>query len=361
MNICSDITYLNSVNQKNRFQLFNIPPVRYDNLAKNPYQQINPNTGLPYTKFDVDMRRKAEILKYSSNRMSTQTNSATKAQRFTQAVMGKYQQRTFSRAFITENARNGILDICPSGIIIKTPTTASDVPGTPIFLYDDPTVPLYNLINDTNTPYAIINQKADPYIKSWDYSKNTDILCDNQPVTIFTLYIFNVDTFYYLFSFSTPFSLFFSGNMFSGVVPSGNKNTFTIQFSKATLSIMYSYSTVTLTTTPTYSRTYNNVIDVSLNTGVSAFSGACYCDIIDFQKIRLPVSLGNIYDIQLELDYIVTYTGDSTYTRFYEQPKIITRINTTNNTTSQINCVLQTSNPPPSPPPLLSITGVPEY
>jgi hypothetical protein len=72
-NVCNDTAYLNSINQKSRFQLLNIPPVRYDNLSKNPYVIVNPSTGKYYTKDELDMRRKAEILKYSSNLMSTET------------------------------------------------------------------------------------------------------------------------------------------------------------------------------------------------------------------------------------------------------------------------------------------------
>ena len=83
-NICTNPAYINSLDQKKRFQLFNIPPVRYNNLTVNPYLSINPSTGVPFTKFDLDMRRKVEILKYASTRMSTQTNSLTKAQKFTQ-------------------------------------------------------------------------------------------------------------------------------------------------------------------------------------------------------------------------------------------------------------------------------------
>jgi hypothetical protein len=69
LDVCSNTAYLNSINQKTRFQIFNIPANRYNNLANNPYQTLNPNTGQNYTKYEVDMRRKAEILKYNSNRM----------------------------------------------------------------------------------------------------------------------------------------------------------------------------------------------------------------------------------------------------------------------------------------------------
>ena len=235
--VCNNQAYLNSIDQKRRAQLNNIPPVRYNNLATNFYTQINPATGQLYTKFDLDMRRKAEILKYSSNRVPTQTNSLTKAQRFAQAVNGIYQQRTYSQAFIAENTENGVLRTCPPGVIIKTPSSASGVPGN-MLLYDDPAIPLYNLINSTNTPYGMLNQAADPYTIPWNYAYNADASQQTgETPIIFTLYIFNVASPSYRFSFMTPFSIVFSGKYLSGITSSTNAS-FTIQVNTISLKVL---------------------------------------------------------------------------------------------------------------------------
>jgi hypothetical protein len=69
--------------QRKRQQLFSTPPIRLE-LQKSPYE-IQQN-GKKYTKNQLDMRRKAEILKYSSNVMSTQTNSFTKSQKWAHLV-----------------------------------------------------------------------------------------------------------------------------------------------------------------------------------------------------------------------------------------------------------------------------------
>jgi hypothetical protein len=175
INVCESVSYLNSVDQKTRFKLFHIPPQRYDSLARSPYILINPTTGQPYTKFDIDMRRKSEILKYSSSRMSTQTNSLTRSQRYSQVINGKYQRRSFSQEFLNTNIVNGAVDLCPPGTIIKKPSSASGVPGRSILLYEDPSIPLYNLKNSTSEPYAIINQELDQYKIDFNYSSGKDI------------------------------------------------------------------------------------------------------------------------------------------------------------------------------------------
>ena len=65
--------------QRSKQLLFNTPQPRY-----NP---ISPYNGI-YTKFQLDMRRKAEVLKYSNNASSTKTNNLTKAEKWAQISKG---------------------------------------------------------------------------------------------------------------------------------------------------------------------------------------------------------------------------------------------------------------------------------
>jgi hypothetical protein len=77
------------------------------------------------------MRRKAEILKYNSTKSSSQTNSLTRKQQWSQIVKGNYTP-------------------CPVDTInIPVSTTASDIPGPPMYLYEDSNVLLYNYTNYT--------------------------------------------------------------------------------------------------------------------------------------------------------------------------------------------------------------------
>ena len=356
--VCNNQAYLNSIDQKRRAQLNNIPPVRYNNLANNIYQQINPATGQTYTKFDLDMRRKAEILKYSSNRVPTQTNSLTKAQRYAQAVSGVYQQRTFSQSFIAENTENGVVRTCPPGVIIKTPSSASGVPGN-MLLYDDPAIPLYNFLNDTNTAYGIINQPLDPYTIQWNYDYNANVSQKpGETPIIFTLYMFNVASPSYTFSFKTPFSINFSGKYLSGITSSTNAY-FTIQINKISLGVLYSYSAMTLTPTPTYTLQYNNTIRVDISNNASTFNGTSFFNNITFSNIILPVALGYIYDVQLSVSYNII--PNSEFASKYETPTITSIFNaTTPISPSGTRCSITGNYPITSFPPL-TIQGVSTY
>jgi hypothetical protein len=367
-NVCSNTAYLNSVEQKSRFQLFNIPANRYDNLASNPYIQINPNTGLPYTKFDLDMRRKAEVLKYNSNRVSTQTNNLTKAQIYAQAIKGSYQQRTYSQEFIKQNTINGVLQICPPGVIITTPSSASDVPGN-LLLYDDPTIPLYNYVNDsTTTSYGIINPPTNPYSSGFQFTHPTDILSTaTDSSTIFTTYMFNTPSPNYLFSFDLPISLEFQGSLLNTVTSGKSPATFQIQFNEITTNVNYSYSPMTINSSIV--NTINNqpinnnlLFDISVNPLTSSFRGSYYLGKINVSNISLPVALGYIFDFQLSVSYSVLYPYNSQYSAYFNTPIITSTLSPTSITNYQTNCVITpTAVIPPTPafPASLSVIGLP--
>ena len=63
--------------QINRRALLNVPPPRYTPVC--PYPQ--------YTQFQLDMRRKAEILKYRANASNLKTNNFTKAEKYSMLVI----------------------------------------------------------------------------------------------------------------------------------------------------------------------------------------------------------------------------------------------------------------------------------
>ena len=367
-NVCSNTAYLNSVDQKSKFQLFNIPANRYDNLALNPYTQINPTTGLPYTKFDLDMRRKAEVLKYNSNRVSTQTNNLTKAQIYAQAVKGSYQQRTYSQEYIAQNTINGVVQICPPGVIIKTPSSASDVPGD-LLLYDDPTIPLYNYVNDdTTTSYGIINPPSNPYSAGFQFTNSTDILSSaTSSSTIFTTYMFNSPRPNYVFSFDVPISLQFRGSLLNTLTSGKSPATFQIQFNRITTNVNYSYSPMTINSTIVnainHQPIHNNLLfDISVNPLTSSFSGSYYLGQINVSNIVLPVALGYIFDFQLSVSYTILYPSNSQYSAYFNSPTITSTFSPTSITNYQTNCVIRPSAvipPPPLFPASLSVVGVP--
>jgi len=132
--------------------LTNVPPPRIE-LEASPYIS-------GYRKIDLDMRRKAEILKYQN--ASLKTNSFTKKQQFSRLVKG--QVAPLSASFLTQNsilnAKNEKVVKCPNGNVVLTNPSASGVPPDPNirFLYNDETVPLYHFIDPKTTrAYGIIN------------------------------------------------------------------------------------------------------------------------------------------------------------------------------------------------------------
>ena len=88
-----------------------------------------------YNEYDLNMRRKVEILKYNS---STKNGTITKSKRWGQIV------NTNARLSSTTNL--SYVD-CPLDDLIETPTSNCDVPGPITTLKYDPKVPLYNYLS----------------------------------------------------------------------------------------------------------------------------------------------------------------------------------------------------------------------
>ena len=93
-------------------------------LQESPYQK-------GFTQEQLNMRRKAEILKYNSTKSSSQTNAPTRKQIFSKIINTNFRP-------------------CPIDSINKPVlTTASDIPGPPMYLFEDSNVLLYNYTNVT--------------------------------------------------------------------------------------------------------------------------------------------------------------------------------------------------------------------
>jgi hypothetical protein len=294
--ICDDPTYQNMVLQKSRFQLLNIPPQRYNNLANNPYTLNYPGTSRKFTKQDLDMRRKVEVLKYSANNSSTQTNRFTKAEIYAQVISGKYQQRTYSNSYITENTKNNQLTTCPT---IYTPTSACGVPGPVMYLYEDTNVPIYNYTTNTDSNYGILTQGINPYGTTWDYTKDTN-KADNSIITSLFIY-YNDDEPFKTFTITTPIVITFNGTK---IPSSSSRITFNID--TVTTSILYNSSTYTPTQSLIHTFTTNTInIDILSNSS-STFSGTCYLGSLEIKNIVLPIQKGYIFDIKPLVNYTIT-------------------------------------------------------
>lgn len=131
----TDVSLAQLCAERRTLQLTRVAPNRLE--IDSPYNKINST----YTKFDYDMRRKAEVLKYASNKSSSQTNSLSKSEKYALIARGTYSDPGLMTA-----AAN-----CPQDNMIATPSSASGVPAPYMLLYDDDNVPLYNYINPIQT------------------------------------------------------------------------------------------------------------------------------------------------------------------------------------------------------------------
>lgn len=288
----SDNTVCTTVTNIRNSLIFNVPGTRYTPI--NPYS-------LGYTQSQLDMRRKAEILQYNK----TTNGKSTKKQKFVTAVKGSLQRRTFSSYYL-KGVQDGSEQLCPDDMLIPTLTTASDVPGPPIYLNYDPTIPLYNY-NSQQQSYGTQNKEKE-YM--WLTKYDTNILDDNNQL-IFTLNIQKgIDSNNYNFSFTTSVSLSISGynEAHPGADVSGIFN-FNIPPQNLSLTVMYGGQPLLLTSSPTITYSPQFLTDVSgyvLTRAVAnQFSGDIYMGNITFSNIQLSTYSKNTYDFYVE--YIPSY------------------------------------------------------
>jgi len=289
------------VNNRNASR-FNVPGTRYTPV--NPYS-------LGYTKAQLDMRRKVEILKY--NKVST--GKATKKQSFVTAVKGSLQRRSFSNYYL-KAVQDGSEQLCPDDIYTPTLTSSSDVPGPAMYLTYDPTVALYNY-NSQQQAYGIQNIAGGAL---WLTNYNTDILDDNNP-QIFTLNIQPaIDNNNYNFTFTTSVSLYISG--FNTAHPGADANgTFNMNIPTQNLSltVMYGGQLVQLSNNPVITYSPGFLTDVSgyvlTRTVANQFSGDIYMGDITFSNILLSTNKKNTYDFYVE--YIPSYIKNDNIDNFF--------------------------------------------
>lgn len=144
---------------------------------------------LIYTPTDLDMRRKAEILKYqnSANNFSAKKKWAYLA-----------------------NSASASSRACPE-IFKETSTTASDVPGKPMMLILNPDVPL-----DRFQPYQVgvfSDIAYDSFKRLYDIFPTTNIIAANASSNVVTdIVILNPDNNQFSFEFIIPITITYNAN-----------------------------------------------------------------------------------------------------------------------------------------------------
>ena len=129
----------------------NLKAKRAKALLNVPLDRIIPVSPYPtYTRFQLDMRRKVEILKYENNATNTKTNNLTKKQQWSMLVNGNTkngsQASIIERELLIQKNENTIP--CQQDEFLPTLSSSSDVPGKVIVLQYDPLIPLYNYVSN---------------------------------------------------------------------------------------------------------------------------------------------------------------------------------------------------------------------
>ena len=268
----------NEINRRNGL-IFNIPPPRY--TPRNPYEE-------GYTKEQLDMRRKAEILKYNKS----SNYRITKAQSWVQVVSGKYQRRTYSNEYLNRPTTE---DRDCENVI--TYSTGANVPGPRIPLYLDKNVPLYNY----NTQQNVQGIENVDEVDMWRTKYDTDLI--SYSPTIYTLNIRPpIDNTQYKFSVNTSFGIYVRGistalRTFTIIVFINSSST------KVRFGGQYvSHSTPNIIQGGTFTIT---------GTATSTFAGAIYLGNITINNMLLYTSNGNTYDIILEPIISATFDDGS--------------------------------------------------
>ena len=183
--------------QRTLRQMYNVPLARF--TPTNPYASGQ------FTKMQLDMRRKAEILKYSANKSSTQTNSLTKKQQFALLIKGGIASP--SQAVMKSDSVT-----CAADELILTPTSACDVPGPVMYLYNDETVPLYNYSEFNTRTYA---EFVPTNQGNWQFIVQSDVLLNNNGTSnIYYLIINNkINQPLYTYNIVTPVAITIAGSI----------------------------------------------------------------------------------------------------------------------------------------------------
>jgi len=307
---------LNQFEQRNLNQLFNTPFPRFNLFSVDPYLSKT------YTKFDLDMRRKAEILKYESARMSTQTNNMTKRQMYAGLVKG--------------SIRSSNQPTCAN---IPTPTSSSDVPGPVMYLYENPDVPLYNYATGNRSYAVYIPEVTD----KWRTIVNTDVAfaADSSGLTFYLQITSQIDEQSYTYYVSLPIGLSISTEITSDIVLTPDM---TITISDIALTVLYNSELV-----KTYSAETSTIIMQVSSNGIQGqtLQFTQFLGTAIFPAMALYTQSGYVYTMYLSATvsaYLGTRTT-STQNLVFDKTTLISNLSTIPNSVS--HCVVNSIQPVP--------------
>lgn len=342
------------LDQRRQRFLFNIPQPRLTPVS--PYDS--------YTKAQIDMRRKIEILKYKTNPGLSKLSGQTSSQRWS-SLSNIIAPSRLSQLAISSSINSGTT-YSPDDIIPKL-TSASNVPGPLSVLQYDPLIPLLDSQTTTNRTFATEIQSD---LSVWHvFTKNeVDFLIkpsycvipdsnvndheDNHMAGVI-LITSNITTSTLIFNISIPIAMYFIGVAQSSVNSEGNYNielvniykslnpVLNLHISSIVPEVYFNKSLVTPVSEPTVEI---DVVDMSFNLVNTdrQFYGIQYVGMVHISGLELKTNPGDIYNINLKVNYsynrIVASYLQTIKTGFYPNISVL-------NQKFAVNCVINTSTP----------------
>jgi hypothetical protein len=313
--------------QRRRWQLFPTTLQRVE-LQPSPYGS--------FSKFQVDMRRKAEVLKYSPSKTNSQTNGLTQKQKFA----------LISKGFSQKISIDTVTNICPNDNYIPTPNSACNVPGPLIYLYEEPGVPLYNYsdpLYDRSYALTQINDET-----PWTITDVSNVVFTHNNYSILSsIYVrINTPKTFTTFTLTTPLVIYISGITKNITAPTN----FNFYISSFDISVFYNSTIVNSTDTdiiPAYglsnpttiTQIVNKQVTITCNTNgpITAFQ---YIGNITLNSLQLYTSPGYVFDIKPIFQIIYPLNSSTYFTEV--NSTVVCNIDATN-LSSATGCTFVTS------------------
>ena len=297
-------TVADTLKQRREYLLGRTPFVR--NEIVSPYPT--------FTKLQLDMRRKVEVLKYKKN--STQARNLTAKEKQAQILRGNY--------------RGNVL-YCADDKNIPVKTSSSDVPGPIITLQEDPTVPLYNYITNQFSPAVSFTESDEKWSLSilpnvtvadsttTDADSTTtdaDSTTTDADTIIATLLVKDaIDNTTYYYTYSTPYVLTIEGN---NIPIDASGETISITINNPRIKVLYQSSELANSESNTNSNFVTSIENTSVevklepdssNTNTFSYSAQIYLGTITLSNISVDTYPGISYNFALE--YLITKQIDT--------------------------------------------------
>jgi hypothetical protein len=273
--------------QRRARSIFNIPLNR--NTVESPYT----NTG--FTKAELDMRRKMEILKYNTG---SNSSKLTKSEKLAQLVRGNYSSQRMS---------------IPGDALVQMSSATAGIPGKPIPLELNPNVPLYGFKSALTLPGTAM-EYVEP-LPEWSVIYDENVVClpslYGNITKLSTLYIRpTIKSPYYTYRYKTPCSL----NIAGLYLPNDTSGcTITVEIASITVNAYYNETLVNNRVLTSSTITTNTVVfELTPNADPTSDTYNCSLSInlgeLDVENIFLYTEPNFVYSFRVSYQANFTIT-----------------------------------------------------